>query len=75
MARELLLPLGYDVTTRTNSREALQLFRENPDQFDLVITGILLPQVSGDQLAKENPSIKPGVPIITLHRVRPAESG
>lgn len=64
MARELLLPLGYDVTTRTSSREALQLFRENPDKFDLVITDMLMPQIPGDQLAKEISAIKPGIPII-----------
>jgi len=64
MARELLMPLGYEVTTRTNSRDALQLFRENPDKFDLVITDMLMPQVPGDQLAKEIFTIKPGIPII-----------
>jgi CheY-like chemotaxis protein len=64
ISQELLQPLGYKVTTKTDSREALRFFQENPDQFDLVITDMLMPDVSGDQLAKEIFVLRPKLPII-----------
>ena len=54
----------YRVTTRISSVEALEAFRANPDAFDLVVTDMTMPNMTGDQLAKELISIKPGIPII-----------
>jgi len=59
-----LQSLGYDVTARTGSKEALELFRAKPDQFDLVITDMTMPHMPGDVLARELISIRPDIPII-----------
>jgi PAS domain S-box-containing protein len=61
---QLLVRLGYQVTSRQNSGEALELFRANPDQFDLVITDQTMPEMNGTELARELLRIRPKVPII-----------
>jgi len=60
----LLGGLGYKVTGSKSSVEALGLFKKNPDQFDLVITDLAMPQITGDRLAEKLLKIKPGIPII-----------
>ena len=56
--------LGYSAVARTGSLEALALFQETPDQFDLVISDMTMPQMSGAQLAAELLRIRPDIPII-----------
>jgi PAS domain S-box-containing protein len=56
--------LGYQVEAKTNPVEALELFRDNPDQFDLVITDMTMPHMTGDLLVKEILKIRPDLPII-----------
>jgi signal transduction histidine kinase/ActR/RegA family two-component response regulator len=56
--------LGYQVTAKTCSTEALELFRSQPDSFDLVITDQTMPGLTGEQLAKELRRISPEIPII-----------
>jgi CheY-like chemotaxis protein len=63
MARRLT-QLGYQVTARTSSVEALELFRHKPDAFDLVLTDQTMPNMTGDQLAVELLAIRPDLPII-----------
>jgi len=60
----MLAPLGYKVVTRTNSIEALELFRAKSDAFDLVITDMTMPNMTGDILAGELLKIRPDIPII-----------
>jgi PAS domain S-box-containing protein len=64
IAKQMLSRLGYQLTTRTSSVEALQLFQHSPEQFDLVITDMTMPQMPGDMLARELISIRPDIPII-----------
>ncbi len=60
----LLESLGYKVTGVECSVKALELFTKNPDQFDLVITDLTMPKLSGDHLARKLLKIKPDIPII-----------
>ena len=60
----MLSKLGYHVTACTGSAEALEAFKANPAGFDLVITDMTMPNMTGDRLAKELNLIKPGIPII-----------
>ena len=64
MLKMVLEKLGYKVTALTDSLNALALFRETPDDFDLVLTDMTMPDMSGDQLAKEILKINPEIPII-----------
>ncbi len=64
LTERMLKKLGYTVTTETNPVEALHRFRQNPGAFDLVITDQTMPDMTGERLAGEILSIKPGFPII-----------
>jgi PAS domain S-box-containing protein len=64
MLQVILKKLGYQVTVLTSSTEALEVFRSNPSNFDLVISDKGMPNMTGEQLAGELISIRPGIPII-----------
>jgi CheY-like chemotaxis protein len=56
--------LGYKVEATTNPIEALDQFRSKPNKFDLVITDMTMPQITGDKLVKEILNIRSDIPII-----------
>jgi PAS domain S-box-containing protein len=60
----MLTGLGYQVIGRTSSLEALELFRARPDQFDLVITDMTMPNMTGIELAQKIMLCRPDMPII-----------
>ena len=64
IAKSMLELLGYKVTTKTNSIEALATFQEQPDAFDLVITDQTMPGMTGSDLARQVLQLRPEVPII-----------
>jgi PAS domain S-box-containing protein len=64
MEEQVLARLGYQVTTCADSTEALEIFRSGPDQFDLVITDMSMPKMSGDKLAVELIKIRGDIPIL-----------
>lgn len=64
MSSRILERSGYDVTTHTDSLEALELFRSRPGDFDLVITDMTMPGMTGDKLAVEMIKIRPDIPVI-----------
>ena len=64
LGEQMLRRLGYQVTSSMSSVNALDLFRSNPDQFDLVITDMTMPQMTGEKLAREIMQIRPDIPII-----------
>ncbi|MDY6863414.1 MAG: response regulator, partial [Thermodesulfobacteriota bacterium] len=64
LTRNTLEELGYEVVAKTSSIEALELFRSQSDSFDVVITDMTMPNITGLGLAKELLKIKPQTPII-----------
>lgn len=62
--RNILTALGYRVVVFTDPRDALTRFRLRPEEFDLVITDMTMPGVTGDVLASEMLRIRPELPII-----------
>ncbi len=64
MARRTLERLGYQVEGNTNSVKALELFRSDPFRFDLIITDMTMPGLTGDRLVREAMAIRVGMPII-----------
>ena len=64
LGRQVLEQLGYQVKTRSSSIEALELFKNFPDDFDLVITDMTMPYMTGAKLAEELMHIRPDIPII-----------
>ncbi len=64
MVRRMLRRLGYRVTAYSTSAEALGAFRERPHDFDLVITDLTMPLMTGDRLAEEMSAVRPDIPVI-----------
>jgi len=64
MCKQMLTGLGYNVTTRTSSIEARELFRNRPEDFDLVLTDMTMPNMTGDRLAIELMKIRSDIPVI-----------
>lgn len=56
--------LGYRVTAFVNSNEALKKFRDNPESYDLVLTDMSMPNMTGAILAEKIKKIRKGIPII-----------
>jgi CheY-like chemotaxis protein len=64
LGRQRLERLGYIVEATTSPIEALALFQSKPDYFDLIITDMTMPDMTGDKLVKEILDIRPDTPII-----------
>ena len=64
LSKHILERMGYRVTIRTSSVEALALFEINPEAFDLVITDMTMPHMAGDILAGKLLELNARIPII-----------
>ena len=64
MSQQILQRLGYQVTACTSSVEALQHFQNDPSAFDLIITDMTMPHMTGKELATAILKINPELPII-----------
>ena len=64
LAERMLEKLGYQVTVCTDSVEALHIFEEKPDEFDLVITDQTMPVMDGAGLSIKMLQIRPNIPIV-----------
>ena len=62
--KEMLEGYGYQVEPKTCSEEALKTFRNRPDRFDLVIADMIMPKMTGEELAEKFVRIRPDIPII-----------
>jgi PAS domain S-box-containing protein len=62
--KHFLEALGYEIVTKTSSVEAFELFKSQPDRFDLVITDMTMPTLTGDKLAEQMMSIRSDLPMI-----------
>ncbi len=62
--QQMLESLGYRVAALTGSAAALDTFRNQPEDFDLVITDQTMPQLTGEELAREMLRLRPDLPII-----------
>ncbi len=64
MGKTMLERLGYHVTVRNSSLEALETFQNQPDEFDIVITDQTMPGMTGSDLSRRMLQIRPDIPII-----------
>lgn len=61
---EILKKLGYEVVSTENPETALLMFEKDPYYFDLVLTDMTMPKLTGENLAKKLMSVRPDIPII-----------
>jgi CheY-like chemotaxis protein/anti-sigma regulatory factor (Ser/Thr protein kinase) len=63
-AKDALEKFGYKVEPFSNAVQAFQEFQMHPEQFDMVITDMTMPYMTGTELAQKLIEIKPDIPII-----------
>jgi PAS domain S-box-containing protein len=66
MWKEILESLGYRTTVTTSPHAALEMIRQNPQEFDLVITDQTMPHMTGLELAGELKNLRPELPVILV---------
>jgi CheY-like chemotaxis protein len=64
MCTSVLERLGYQVTARGNPAKALQLFCLQPQAFDLLLTDLTMPTLTGDKLAYEVHRLRAEMPVV-----------
>ncbi|MBU2480663.1 MAG: response regulator, partial [Proteobacteria bacterium] len=64
LQKQLLERLGYHVVVKTSSKDALEFFTADPQSFQLVITDMTMPEMTGDKLSRAIKDIRPDIPII-----------
>jgi CheY-like chemotaxis protein len=64
LGAQYLSQMGYEVQTSDDAVEALKLYQRAPNRYDLVVTDMTMPKLSGDMLAKEIFKINPNTPVI-----------
>ncbi|MFC1694401.1 ATP-binding protein, partial [Candidatus Latescibacterota bacterium] len=64
IAGKILMSLGYDVVIENDSLEALETFKARTESFDLIITDLTMPHMTGVELAKKIMEIRSDIPVI-----------
>jgi PAS domain S-box-containing protein len=64
LGKSMLKKLGYRVETRILPLEAIEVFKAAPDKFDLVISDMTMPAMTGVSLAKKLMEIRPEIPVV-----------
>ena len=62
--RLILVTMGYEVKGVTNSQEALEIFKKDPQAFDLVLSDLTMPRMTGIQLIREIRKLRKDIPVI-----------
>jgi CheY-like chemotaxis protein len=65
-AKKILERLGYEVVGKSSSMEALSLFKKAPFHFDIIISDLTMPHMTGIQLAREIKRVRTDIPIVLL---------
>ena len=63
---KMLLHLGYSVSLTTKSTEALAIFKENPDKFDIVLADQTMPELLGCELCNEIKKVRSDIPLVII---------
>jgi len=64
VGKQMLETLGYEVVAINSSPEAIELFRSHPENFDLVVTDMTMPIMTGEDLAMDMMKVRPDIPVI-----------
>jgi len=62
--KQILTRLGYNVVSCLSGIDAFELFKADPESFDIVITDMAMPGMSGVQLSEKIGKIRPEMPIL-----------
>lgn len=62
--KKLLELIGYKVVTSNSSKEALEIFTSQPNDFDIIITDLAMPEINGAELVREIRGIRADIPVV-----------
>jgi two-component system cell cycle sensor histidine kinase/response regulator CckA len=71
LLRKMLERHGYCVFSATSAEEALTLFRHRPNEINLLITDVVMPKVSGTELARQVRATQPNIPVLFISGLLP----
>jgi PAS domain S-box-containing protein len=75
---ELLTEMGYNAQGVNHPKQALKLFEQNPDAFDLIITDLTMPEMNGIEMVKKLRGQKVTIPVVLIsgynERIKPDEA-
>jgi CheY-like chemotaxis protein len=63
---EILTNVGYEVDVEESGEEAVRTFSKHPEEYDLVLTDLMMLDMMGDEIAKRITSIRPGTPVVVM---------
>jgi CheY-like chemotaxis protein len=66
LVKEILEDQGYDITSTLSGKEAIEIFNENPEKYDLLISDVVMPEVNGFQVIDEINKVNPKIKIILM---------
>ncbi len=64
ICQRILTSLGYSVVVSTDPIEAIEIFSRRRTKFDLVITDLSMPNISGLEVAKKLKQVRPDIPML-----------
>lgn len=64
VTRKLLEKLGYQVVTARHAEEGIEIFREEGDTIQGVVTDVVMPGLTGVQMATRLRKIRPGTRVL-----------
>jgi two-component system cell cycle sensor histidine kinase/response regulator CckA len=64
LGKQVLERMGYSVVVSNSSTEALAIYMQDPHAFDLVVTDMTMPHMTGDEMAEKMLQVRPGLPIV-----------
>jgi signal transduction histidine kinase/ActR/RegA family two-component response regulator len=64
--KSMLTDLGYETEVHTDSQAALAEFRHHPKQYDMLVTDLTMPNMSGVELCQKIRQIEPDLPLLVL---------
>ena len=63
---ELLMDMDYDVRVEETGRAGMRAFTEHPEEFDLVLTDLMMLDMTGEAVAEGISAIRPDIPIVVM---------
>jgi two-component system cell cycle sensor histidine kinase/response regulator CckA len=73
--KQMLENLGYKVTGATSAVDALEMFKQSKETYDLVITDMTMPKMTGLDLAVEIKKVRPDIPILLCTGLKEKDIG
>jgi CheY-like chemotaxis protein len=66
LSRQFLEEYGYRVLTAANGRDGLEVFQDFPDRIDLIVTDVVMPQMSGRELVEKARQLRPNTQVLYM---------